>query len=61
MQTIELNQSELRILTQLNENIQKLQGQLQVALAVVMASRNIDNFSISRIDGNKIYIEEGTV
>jgi hypothetical protein len=53
MQTIELNQSELRILTQLNENIQKLQGQLQVALAVVMASRNIDNFSISRIDGKQ--------
>jgi hypothetical protein len=61
MKTIELTEIETRIILQLNSAIQELQGKLQIALAMAMAVRDVPTFTVHKIEGNKITIDDGTV
>ncbi len=52
--TIELTDLEIKVVDNIRNTINGLQQQLNVALTMAFASRHIENFNASSIDGNKV-------
>lgn len=61
LRTVEMNAVEHNIITQLNQAIQELQGKLQIAMAMVMAAREVEKFTVIKMENNLVTIDDGTV